>query len=76
MHLKRTLGSSVNPPIVLKCVAHVQHDYFSLFNQSDRCFLASSLPFPSSLLKLPNSYLHARPPVNNLVIQEIKKMLL
>ena len=37
--------------IVLKCVPHVQHDYFSLFNQSDHCFPASSLP--SSLLKLP-----------------------
>jgi len=32
---------------------HVQHDYFSLFNQSDHCFLVSSLPLPSSLLKLP-----------------------
>ena len=33
--------------IVLKCVPHVQHDYFSSFNQSDHCFL------DSSLLKLP-----------------------
>ena len=33
---------------------HVQHDYFSSFNQSDHCFLASSLPLVSSLLKLPN----------------------
>ena len=41
--------------IVLKCVPHVQHDYFSSFNQSDHCFLASSLPLPSSLRKLPNS---------------------
>ena len=32
--------------IVLKCVPHVQHDYFSSFNQSDHCFLASSLPLP------------------------------
>ena len=38
--------------IVLKCVPHVQHDYFSAFNQSDHCFLASSLPWHSSLLKL------------------------
>ena len=38
--------------IVLKCVPHVQHDYFSSFNQSDNCFLASSLPLPSSLLEL------------------------
>ena len=32
----------------------MQHDYFSSFNRSDHCFLASSLPLPSSLLKLPN----------------------
>ena len=37
--------------IVLKCVPHVQHDYFSSFNQSHR-FLALSLPLPSSLLEL------------------------
>ena len=39
--------------IVLKCVLHVQHvqhDYFSSFNQSDHCFLAS--PLLLSLLKL------------------------
>ena len=35
--------------IELKCVPHVQHDYFSSFNQSEHYFLASSLP--SSLLK-------------------------
>ena len=39
--------------IELKCVPHVQRDYFCLFNQSDHCFLASSLPLPLSLLKLP-----------------------
>ena len=39
--------------IVLKCVLHVQHDYRSLFNQSDHCFLASSLLLPSSFLRLP-----------------------
>ena len=41
--------------IVLKCVPHVQHDYFSSSNQSDHCFLALSLPLPlpSSLLKRP-----------------------
>ena len=39
--------------IVLKCVPHVQHDYFSLSNQSDHCFLALPLPLPSSLLKRP-----------------------
>ena len=38
--------------IVLKCAPHVQHDYFCPFNQSDHCFLASSLPLPSYLLKL------------------------
>ena len=31
----------------------MQHDQFSSFNQSDHCFLSSSLPLPSSLLKLP-----------------------
>ena len=35
--------------IVLKCA---QHDYFFSFNQSDRCFLTSSLPLSSTLLKL------------------------
>ena len=39
--------------VVLKCVPHVQHDYFSSINQSDHCFVASSLMLPSSLLKLP-----------------------
>ena len=40
--------------ILLKCVLHVQHDYFSPLNQSDHCFLASSRPLPllSSLLKI------------------------
>ena len=36
-----------------KSVPHVQHDYFSSFNQLDYCFLVLSLPLPSSLLKLP-----------------------
>ena len=36
--------------IAVKCVPHVQHNYFSSFNQSDHCFLASSLPLLSSLL--------------------------
>ena len=45
--------------IVLKYVPHVQHDYFSSFNQSGHCFLASSLRLPSSLLKLPSD---TRPP--------------
>ena len=34
--------------IMLKCVLHVRHDYFSSFNQSDHCLLALSLPLPSS----------------------------
>ena len=38
--------------IVLKFVQHVQHDYFYSFNQSDHCYLVSSLPLQSSLLKL------------------------
>ena len=38
--------------IPLKCVPHVQHDYFSSFNQSDHCFLPLSMPLSSSLLKL------------------------
>ena len=39
--------------IELECVPHVQHDYFSTFSQSDRCFLASLLQLPSSWVKLP-----------------------
>ena len=46
------LADDVNK-FVLKCVPHVQHDCFSSFNQSHRCFLA--LPLPTSLLKLPNT---------------------
>ena len=38
--------------MLLTCVPHVQHDYFSSFNESDHCFLSSLLPFPSSLHKL------------------------
>ena len=40
--------------IALKSVPHVQHDYFSLFNQSNHWFVALSLPFTSSFLKLCN----------------------
>ena len=36
--------------ILLKCVLHVQHDYFSSCNQSDHCFLAFSSPLLTSLL--------------------------
>ena len=37
--------------VLLKCVPHVQHDYFSSFNQSDHCFLVLSFPLASSLLR-------------------------
>ena len=39
--------------IAPKSVAHVQHDYFSSFNQSNRSFVPLSLPLLSSFLKLP-----------------------
>ena len=35
-----------NARVARECVPHVQHDYFSSFNQSDHCFLASSLLRP------------------------------
>ena len=38
---------------ILKIAPHVQHDYFSSCSQSNHWFLALSLPFPSSFLKLP-----------------------
>ena len=37
---------------VLKCVPHVQHDYFSSFHQSAHCFSGAVAPVPSSLLIL------------------------
>jgi len=43
--------------ILLKCVSHVQHDYFSSFNLSDYSFLALSLPLSSVLINLPLSYI-------------------
>ena len=46
--------SKLSQRILLKCVPHVQHDYFSSFNQSGHCFLASSLPLPSSCLNTLN----------------------
>ena len=39
--------------IAPKIVPHAQHDYFSLFKQSNHLSVAKSLPFPSSFLKLP-----------------------
>ena len=39
--------------MVLKCVPHVQHDYFSSSTQSHHRFLELSLPLTSSLLKRP-----------------------
>ena len=47
------LADSDNWRIVLKCVPHAQHDYFSSFSQSDHFFLELLLLLPSSLLKLP-----------------------
>ena len=46
------LADSDNWRIMLKCVPHAQHDYFSSFNQSDHFFLELLLLLPSSLLKL------------------------
>ena len=53
---------------MIKCVPHMQHDYFSSFNQSDHCFLASSLPLPSSLRKLP---IEVRTGVANIVFETL-----
>ena len=39
--------------ILLKCVTHVQHDYFSSFNQSDHCFIASWFAVAVVLAKAP-----------------------
>jgi len=35
--------------IELKCMSHVQHNYFSAFNQSDHCFLVLSLRHTASM---------------------------
>ena len=43
-----------HPKNFAKVEPHVQHDYISSFNQSDHCFLALSLPLPTSLLKPSN----------------------
>ena len=40
--------------IVQKCVPHLQHDFSSPFNQSEHCFLVSSLPLLKLLIS--NSY--------------------
>ena len=45
--------------IAPKSVLHVQHDYFSSFNQSNHWFVALSLTLPSSDLKLPRNFLVA-----------------
>ena len=60
--------------ILLKCVPHVQHDYFSPFNQSDRSFLARRRcccrrAFLSSLLCF-----HARTCVSNFCIYKRDKI--
>ena len=41
-------NARIRQRILLKCVSHVQHDYFSSFNQSDHCFLGI-IRFPSAL---------------------------
>ena len=43
-----------------KVSKHVQHDYFSLFSQLNRWFVALSKPLSSSFLKLPISFVHSR----------------
>ena len=40
---------------VLKSGPHVQHDYFSSFNQSNHWFVALLLPMTSFFFKLPNN---------------------
>ena len=35
--------------IELKCMPHVQHNYFSTFNQSDHCVLVLSLLHTASM---------------------------
>ena len=45
--------------IAPKSVPHVQHDYFSSFNQSNRSFVVLSLQFLLSFLKLPNEWFTA-----------------
>ena len=52
VEISRCRSGGIRQRILLKCVPHVQDDYFSAFNQSDHCFLGLSLPLPSSLLKL------------------------
>ena len=45
--------SRLRQNIAPKSVPHVQHDYFSSFNQSNHGLVALSLTLPSSNLKLP-----------------------
>ena len=49
----KTLNLEISHCHLADYVPHVQHNYFSPFNQSDHCFLASLLPLPSSLHKGP-----------------------
>ena len=48
-----SLFGRLRQKIAAKSVLHVQHDYFSSFNQSNHWFVALSLTLPSSDLKLP-----------------------
>ena len=59
-----TLFCGVRQRNARKFVLHVRHEYFSIFNQSYPCFVALSLPYPSSLLK----------PSNNLQAPVVQKL--
>ena len=48
--------SRLRQNIAPKSVPHMQHDYFTSFNQSNHCFVALPLTLPSSNLKLPDSF--------------------
>ena len=56
--------------IASKSVPHVQHDYFSLFNQSNHWFVALLLTVPSSNLKLPTF-----PLTNSTKMPQIKNLI-
>ena len=63
-----TLFDKPRQKIAPKSVPHVQHDYFSLFNQSNYSFVALSLALPSTswFLKLHSSLNYIQPHVTNL----------
>ena len=55
-----SLFGRLRQSIAPKSVPHVQHDCFSLFNQSNQWFVALPLTLPSSNLKLPNAWRQQR----------------